>query len=209
MMAGVPLPAPWAVIATVAVAAVGVGGVAGIVLLDDDDDGRGERAAATSTTTTTTAAPSSAPPTEPTTAAPSTTATTATTRPSTTTTAVRTTTTTTTTTAAACGTGRATVAFVAKDLVTDAQSSTFVPQGVVDNQVSTPIEVAELVIEVVYPGGGVRSVRFATAGTVIAPGTSATFSGERITTEKPYESVRIARFGYHAAGRRECLVSAP
>ena len=111
--------------------------------------------------------------------------------------------------AAACGTGKATVSFTAKDLVTDALSSTFVPQVTVDNQVSNAIEVDDVSIEITYPNGETRAVRFTTAGTVIGAGTSASFTSDKVTTAQRYSSVRFTRFAYFTAGQKaNCLVAA-
>lgn len=198
----------------VAALVVGATGAAGLLLVDDEDDD-GSRAAAT---TTTTAPPTTVPTTvegaDTTTTTTATTAaaatTTTTTRPATSTTRAPATTATTSAAVAACGRGRAAVAFTAKDLVTDALSSSFIPQATVDNQVSAPIEVEEISIEISYPGGEVRLVRFATAGTVIAPGTSASFTADRITTARRYESVRFTRFTYFTQGNRaSCRVTTP
>lgn len=203
---------PKGVLIGVGVALLAAGGIAGTLLISDDED---EAAVAPTTTSTTEVATttSSAPDSTTTIPADSTT-TTATRRTRTTRVATSTTSTTggptTSVASATCGTGRASVAFGAKDLQTDAEKSTFVPQAIVDNQVTAPIEVEAIVIDVVYPGNVVRTVNFATAGTVIAPGTSATFSGERLTTPKRYEGARITRFTYVTSGRPDaCRVSAP
>lgn len=203
---------PKGVLIGVGVALVAAGGIAGTLLISDDEE---EAAVAPTTTSTTEVATttSSAPDSTTTTPADSTTTTT-TRRTRTTRVATSTTSTaggpTTSVASATCGTGRASVAFGAKDLQTDAEKSTFVPQAIVDNQVTAPIEVEAIVIDVVYPGNVVRTVNFATAGTVIAPGTSATFSGERLTTPKRYEGARITRFTYVTSGRPDaCRVSAP
>lgn len=176
---------------------------------DDDDDDEGASASTTSTSfaaavddTTTSTTAAGAATTSSSVAAGSTTtttraATTTTTRPTATTGVV-----------AACGTGKATVSFTAKDLVTDALSSTFVPQVTVDNQVSNAIEVDEVSIEVAYPNGETRSVRFTTAGTVIGAGTSASFTSDKLTTAQRYSSVRFTRFAYFTAGQKaNCLVA--
>ena len=195
--------------------AIGAAGIAGVFLISDDDDD--EEASATTTTTdelldTTTSSTTGVTDTTTSTTAP---ATTTTTRAATTTTAGAATTTTTrapttTVVVTACGTGKAAVAFVAKDLTTDALSSSFIPRAVVDNGVSQPIEVAEITVEVVYPGNDVRTVRFDTAGTVIAPGTSAGFDAAKITTAKQYDSARFTRFTYFTQGQpTACRVSAP
>lgn len=194
--------------------AIGAAGIAGVFLISDDDDD--EEASATTTTTdefldtTTSSTTGVTDTTTSTTAA----ATTTTTRGSTTTTTRAATTTTkaptTTVVATVCGTGKAGVAFVAKDLATDALSSSFIPRAVVDNGVSQPIEVAEITVEVVYPGNDVRTVRFDTAGTVIAPGTSAGFDAAKITTAKQYDSARFTRFTYFTQGQpTACRVSTP
>ena len=194
----------------------GAAGVGLVVLGDDDDDGED---AAFPLTTTTTVADTTVPPgsdTTTTTAAAATTTTTA--RSTTSTTRASTTTSTTTagssTTVAAspsaCGTGQASVAFAAKDLVTDAISSAFTPQATVANQVSQPIEVEEIVLEVIYPGNDVRTVKFSTSGTVIAPSTSASFTAERLTTARRYDSVRFTRFSYFTEVRQAtCRVTTP
>jgi hypothetical protein len=200
------------VLAIIAVVALGIAAVAfGIGDIGDDDDGD----AAATTTTTTTSVPFTT-----TTAVPVTDTTTTTAAPaSTTTTKPATTTTTrpaasTTTTLAAspssCGTGQASVAFNAKDLVTTAINSSFTPEATVSNQVSQPIEVEEIVLDVTYPGGVVRTVKFTTAGTVIAPGTSASFTADKLTTERKYESVRFTRFTYFTQGQAaNCRVTTP
>ncbi len=70
-----------------------------------------------------------------------------------------------------------------------------------------PIEVAELVYEIVYPDGN-RSITFPTAGTVIPPGGSSTFSGDALSTPKQYETARLVRFAYFTSGREaDCRVS--
>lgn len=193
-------------VAVVAVAAVGTG----ILVASNDDD---EDAASATTTTTATGFDD----TTITTSAASVLTTTTTAAQATTTTAARVTTTTaagsaTTTTkvVAACGSGKATVSFAAKDLVTDALSSTFTPQVTVDNQVSMPIEIDEVSIEVGYPNNETRVVRFTTAGTVIGPGTSAGFTSDKLTSAQRYSAVRFTRFTYFTEGKRAtCLVTTP
>lgn len=187
-----------------------VGSIGAFALLggdDDDDDDPGPAASTTTTivvlddttTSSTTAATSST-----TAAAPTTT----TTARSTTSTTARASTT--TGVVAACGSGRATVSFTAKDLVTDALSSTFTPQVTVDNQVNMPIEVDEVVLEVTYPNNETRTVRFTTAGTVIGAGTSASFTSDKLTTAQRYSAVRFIRFAYFTEGKRaNCLVATP
>lgn len=192
---------------------IGIAGVAGYFLVDDDDDD-GDEAASSLTTTTTTLTATSAPDTTAVVGdTTTTTAATTTTTSATTTTRATTSTTrapTTTVVATVCGSGRAAVAFAAKDLVTDALSSSFTPQATVDNQVSAAIEVAEIALEVVFPGNDVRTVTFSTAGTVIGPGTSASFTAEKITTPKRYESVRFTRFTYFTQGQpTACRVTTP
>ena len=187
-------------------------GVAAIVFADDDGD---DDAAASTTTTsgeTTTTTGGAGDDTTTTTLAGATTTTTAagtsTTRATTTTT--RRPSTTVAASTAACGSGQASVAFAAKDLVTDAVSSAFTPQATVSNQVDQPIEVEEIVLEVVFPGGDVRTVRFSTAGTVVAPGTSASFTADRLTSARRYESARFTRFTYFTQGRQAaCRVTTP
>ncbi len=191
----------------VAVVVIG-GGIGAFVLLggdDDDDRPAGDTTTTTTTTlfddTTTTSSPAVSG-TSTTTAA----VTTSTTRASTTTTTRATTT---TALVAACGSGKATVSFSAKDLTTDALSSTFVPQVTVDNQVSSPIEVDEVSVEVTYPNNEVRTVRFTTAGIVIGAGTSASFTSDKLTTAQRYSSVRFTRFAYFTEGQKAtCLVTA-
>lgn len=190
--------------AAVVVVLLGALGAFALVRSDDDD---ADTAATTTTTTTTTTAVL-----ETTTSAPG--ATSSTTAAATTTTAARATTTTaprtTTTTGvvAACGSGKATVSFTAKDLATDAISSTFVPQATVDNQVSVAIEVDDVTLEVSYPNGEVRTVHFATAGTVIGPGTTASFTSDKLTSAQRYSSVRFTRFAYFSEGNKaSCLVT--
>ena len=203
------------ILAAVVVVALGVAAVVfGLGNIGDDDDGGGGGAVTTTTTTsnttTTTAATGD---TTTTTAAAGTTSTTkpastTTTRPVTTTTAA--TSTTLSASPSACGTGQASVAFVAKDLVTTAIDSSFTPQATVDNQVSQPIEVEQIVLEVVYPGNDVRTVTFSTAGTVIAPGTSASFTAEKLTTARRYDSARFTRFTYFTEGQQSnCRVTTP
>ena len=132
-------------------------------------------------------------------------ATTTTTRATTTTSGA----TSTTVAVAACGTGKASVSFTAMDLVTDALSSTFTTQVTVDNQVSNPIEVDEISLEITYPNGELRTVRFTTAGTVIGPGTSASFTSDRLTSAQRYSAVRFTRFAYFTEGKKAtCLVAA-
>ena len=191
------------------------GAIAAAVLRDDDDDDD----LASSTTTTLPATTSSTTgiggDTTTTTqaggATTTTVATSSTTRASTTTTtAAGGASTTVAASPSACGEGQASVAFAAKDLVTDAVSSSFTPQATVSNQVSQPIEVEEIVLEVVFPGNDVRTVRFSTGGTVIAPGTSASYSGERLTTARRYDSARFTRFTYFTQGRQtNCRVTTP
>lgn len=200
------------IIAVLLVIVLGVAAVAlGLGNIGDDDD----EAPVTTTTTVpfefpgTTTVPVSD--TTTTTAAPATTTTTA--RPATTTTTRASTSTTSTTLAASpssCGTGQASVSFNAKDLVTTAINSSFTPEAVVSNQVSQPIEVEEIVLDVTYPDGAVRTVRFSTSGTVVAPGTSASFTAEKLTTERRYENVRFTRFTYFIQGQAaNCRVTTP
>lgn len=200
-------------VAVIAVVALGVAAVAfGLGNIGDEDDG--DQAAVTTTTTfpfTTTTAPPVTGDTTTTTAAAATT----TTRPATTTTTRAATTTSSTSTTlsaspSACGTGQASVAFTAKDLVTTAINSSFTPEATVDNKVTQAIEVEEIILDVVYPGNDVRTVRFTTAGTVIAPGTSASFTADRLTTPRRYESVRFTRFTYFTQGQQaNCRVTTP
>lgn len=179
-----------------------LGSVVGLALLvggDDDDDGDGPAISTTTTTSSTVPAATSS-----TTAAA---ATSTTARPTTTTTARSSTT---TGVVAACGSGKATVSFTAKDLVTDALSSTFTPQATVDNQVNMPIEVDEVSIEVTYPNNETRTVRFTTAGTVVGAGTSASFTSDKLTTAQRYSAVRFTRFAYFTEGKKAtCLVATP
>lgn len=176
-----------------------------------NDDGDGDTAGPTSTTTnstvfddTTTTTASAAV----TTSAPAATSTSSTTARASTTTAARASTT--TGVVAACGSGKATVSFSAKDLTTDALSSTFTPQVTVDNQVSAPIEVEEVTIEITYPGNEVRTVRFTTAGTVIGPGTSASFTSDKLTSAQRYQAARFTRFTYFTADQKaNCRVTTP
>lgn len=192
----------------VAVIVIG-GGIGAFVLLggDDNDDGQ----AGDTTTTTTTAALFDDTTTTSSPVVSDTSTTTAAVTTSTTKTSITTTTRVTTTTAlvAACGSGKATVSFSAKDLTTDALSSTFVPQVTVDNQVNNPIEVDEVSIEVTYPNNEVRTVRFTTAGTVIGTGTTASFTSDKLTTAQRYSAVRFTRFAYFTEGKKAtCLVAA-
>jgi hypothetical protein len=200
-------------VAVVVVVALGVAAVAfGLGNIGDDDDG--DSAAVTTTTTfpftTTSTTPAVTGDTTTTTAAATTTtgpATTTTTRPSTTTSS---TSTTLAASPSACGTGQASVAFTAKDLVTTAISSSFTPQATVDNKVSQAIEVEEIILDVTFPNNDVRTVKFTTTGTVIAPGTSASFTADKITTERKYESVRFTRFTYFTQGQQtNCRVTTP
>lgn len=185
------------------------GGIGAFVVVNDDD-GTGDAAASTTTSSTVTTALED-------TTTTSTLGTTSTTTRATTSTTARATTTSTarssTTTAApvpVCGSGKATVSFTAKDLVTDALSSTFTPQVTVDNQVSAPIEVEEVVIEITYPNNEVRTVSFTTAGTVIGPGTSASFTSDKLTSAQRYQAVRFTRFTYFTEGKRaDCRVTTP
>ena len=102
------------------------------------------------------------------------------------------------------------MAFTAKDLVTTAINSSFTPEATVDNKVTQAIEVEEIILDVVYPGNDVRTVRFTTTGTVIAPGTSASFTADRLTTPRKYESVRFTRFTYFTQGQQaNCRVTTP
>lgn len=199
------------VLAVILVIALGVAAVAfGLGGIGDDDD---DQAAVTTTTTFALTTTSTAVPVTDTTttSAPATSTTTAAT---TTTTRATTTTSSTSTTLAAspasCGTGQASVSFNAKDLVTTAINSSFTPEAVVNNGVSQPIEVEEIVLDVTYPGGDVRTVKFTTAGTLIAPGTTASFTADKLTTERKYESVRFTRFTYFTEGRQaNCRVTTP
>ena len=191
-----------------------MGGVVGYLLVEDDDiDDDDASAPLTTTTSSSTSTTLLDPAATAVTTTATTVATTTTTGPGTTSTSRVTTSTTTPTSTVpptTCGTGRAAVSFVAKDLVTDALSSSFTPEAVVENQVSAAIEVEELSLEVTYPGGEVRTVRFTTAGTVIGPGTSASFTADRITTAKRYESVRFTRFTYFTQGQpTACRVTTP
>lgn len=200
------------ILAVILVVALGVAAVAfGLGGIGDDDDGEGATLTTTTTLalTTTTAVPVTDLTTTTTAAA-----TTTTTGATTTTTRATTTTSSTSTTLAAspasCGTGQASVAFNAKDLVTTAINSSFTPEAVVNNGVSQPIEVEEIVLDVTYPGGDARTVKFTTAGTVIAPGTTASFTADKLTTERKYESVRFTRFTYFTQGRQaNCRVTTP
>ena len=201
----------WLAIAVVLIFSLGL---AAIVFADDDDDDSEDAAASTTTTTsgdTTTTGPAGDDTTTTTVAGTTTTAragTTSTTRSSTSTT--RGPSTTVAASSAACGSGQASVAFAAKDLVTDAVSSAFTPQATVANQVNQPIEVEEIVLEVIFPGGDVRTVRFSTSGTVVAPGTSASFTADRLTSARRYESARFTRFTYFTQGRQAaCRVTTP
>ena len=199
-------------VAVVVVVALGVAAVAfGLGNIDDDDDS--DQAAITTTTTvpftTTSTAPAVTADTTSTTVAAATT----TTRPAGTTTTRAPSTTTSTTLAAspsACGTGQASVAFTAKDLVTTAINSSFTPQATVDNKVSQAIEVEEIILDVTFPNNDVRTVKFATAGTVIAPGTTASFTADKLTTTRKYEAVRFTRFTYFTQGQQaNCRVTTP
>jgi hypothetical protein len=197
---------------------VALGSLVGVVLVDEDDD-EDDLASATTTTslfTTTSLATTTLPGATSSTTAASTASTTSTTRATTTSSSSTTSTTRATTTssstapAAICGTGRASVSFVAKDLTTDVLSSSFTPQANVDNQVSAPIEVEQITLEVVFPGNDVRTVNFSTAGTVIPAGNSASFTAEKITTAQRYESVRFTRFTYFTQGQpTACRVTTP
>lgn len=198
------------VVGAVAVLVLGCGIGAFVLIGGDDDDDDGTPIATTTTTANTlfddtTTSSTAAPATSSTTAAGATTTTTA--KPVTTTT-VRATTT--TGVVAACGVGKATVSFTAKDLVTDALSSTFTPQVTVDNQVNNAIEVDEVTIEVTYPNGEARTVRFTTAGTVIGAATSASFTSDKLTSAQRYSAVRFVRFAYFTEGKKaNCLVATP
>ncbi|MGH9152820.1 MAG: hypothetical protein ACRD03_10575 [Acidimicrobiales bacterium] len=199
-------------LAVVAVVALGVAAVAfGLGDIGDDDDDVATTTTTTSPLTTTTTIP----PGDDTTTTTAAATTTTTAAPTTTTTRRATTTTSATTTTlaaspSACGTGQASVAFTAKDLVTTAIDSSFTPQATVDNGVSQPIEVEEIILDVTYPGNEVRTVRFDTTGTVIAPGTSASFTAEKLTTARRYESARFTRFTYFTQGQQaNCRVTTP
>ena len=199
--------------------AVGIGGF--FVLQDDDDEEETASSTTTSSTTSTTfgdtTSTTAAAATSSTTAAATTSttarSTTTTTRGSTTTSTTTpgdSTTTTTSVSTSVCGSGTASVSFSAKDLVTDALSSSFTPQATVDNQVDKPIEVKALTLEVTYPGGERRNVTFATAGTVINPSTTASFTADKLTSAQRYQSVRFTRFTYFTAGQEAtCTVSTP
>jgi len=188
------------------------GGIGAFALLSgdgDDDDGTPGATTTTSSTSTvfddTTTSSTVAVATSSTTAAGATTTTTA--RAATTTTARATTT---TGVVAACGSGKATVSFTAKDLTTDAISSTFVPQVTVSNQVNKPIEVDEVTIEITYPNGEARTVRFSTAGIVVSPGTSASFTSDKLTSAQRYSAVRFIRFAYFSEGQKaNCVIATP
>ena len=201
------------IILAAAVIVVAAVGAAALFLVDDDDEDEAA-AVATSTTSTTFAdltSTTAAADTTTTTAATTTTTgkatTTTTTRPATTTTTRATTT---TVAAATCGTGRATVQFAAKDLVTDALSSSFTPQAIVNNQVSEAIVVEQITVEVLYPAGEVRTVNFTTTGTVIGSGTTASFTADRLTSAKQYEGARFTRFTYYSENRPDtCRVTTP
>ncbi len=227
-MEAVDIPGGKQAALAVAAALLGLGGLLGLVVVDDsgdDDVAASSSPDTTEPTTTTTPGAGAGATTLPgsgasITIAPTTTVTT-TTRPTTSTSRATTSTSgaTTTSTAAGpsttvasgvCGTGQASVAFTAKDLETNALSSSFTPQATVDNQLSAPIEVEAIVLEVVFPGGDVRTVRFTTAGTVIGPGTSASFTAEKITTPRRYESVRFTQFTYFTSGQpTACRVYTP
>lgn len=198
----------WAVVVLVVVA-VGIGVFAAT---RDDDESDSDSASSTTTTTAgtttsfddSTTTTSAAAATSSTTVARSTTSTSA---RATTTTAVRATT---ATGPGLCGSGKASASFTAKDLTTDALSSTFTPEVTVDNQVTASIEVEEVTIEVTYPNTEVRTVRFATAGTVIGPGTSASFASDKLTSAQRYQAVRFSRFTYFTEGRKaDCRVTTP
>ncbi|MGH9177772.1 MAG: hypothetical protein ACRD0N_04365 [Acidimicrobiales bacterium] len=193
---------------------VALGSAVGFLLVDEDDDEDDLAAVTTTTSLSTTTFPSTTtlPGATSSTTAASTTSTTraTTTSSSTTSTTGASTTTTTTAPSAVCGEGRASVSFVAKDLTTDVLSSSFTPQANVDNQVSAPIEVEQITLEVVFPGNDVRTVNFSVAGTVIPAGNSASFTAEKITTAQRYESVRFTRFTYFTQGQpTACRVTTP
>ena len=192
--------------------AVGIGAFFVVRDEDDPDDARSPATTTSSTlfedTTSTTVGATSS-----TTAAAATSSTTArststTTRASTTTTTGGTTTTTVLT--SRCGTGNASVSFAAKDLVTDALSSSFTPLATVENKVDQPIEVKEITVEVTYPNNEVRTVRFSTTGTVVAPGTTASFTSDKLTSAQRYSAVRFTRFTYFTQGQESnCTVTTP
>lgn len=196
-------------IIVIALLVFGVGVGAYVVLSGGDDESPAPTSSTTTSTTafedtTTTLAATST--TAAAAATSSTTAKATTTKSSTSTTARATTT---TVAVAVCGSGKATVSFNAKDLTTDALSSTFTPEATVDNQVSLPIEVAEITVEVTYPGE-TRTVHFSTAGTVIAPGTTASFTSDKLTSAQRYTSVRFTRFTYFTSGQQaSCTVTTP
>jgi hypothetical protein len=209
-------------LAAAAAALLALGGIVGLAVVDDDDDGDDTVLPTLTTTTTSTTTPGDTVP-DPGVTLTVSGSTTTTTTPRTTTSAAGTTTTTaktastTSTTGASstvpttnCGEGRASVSFTAKGLTTDALMSTFTPQATVDNQVSAAIEVEELVLDVVFPNNDVRTVRFTTAGTVIGPGTTASFTAEPISNPKQYETARFTRFTYFTSGQPSaCRVTTP
>ncbi len=207
-------------LAAAAAALLALGGIVGLAVVDDDDDGDDTVLPTLTTTTTPTTMPGDTVP-DPGVTLTVGGSTTTTTTPRTTTSAATTTTaktaSTTSTTGASstvpttnCGEGRASVSFTAKGLTTDALMSTFTPQATVDNQVSAAIEVEELVVDVVFPNNDVRTVRFTTAGTVIGPGTTASFTAEPITNPKQYETARFTRFTYFTSGQPSaCRVTTP
>lgn len=116
--------------------------------------------------------------------------------------------TTTTTRGGTCGSGTARVVFAAKDLATTPTESAFTPEATIDNQINKPIEVEEVVADVGFPDGSTFTVRFSTAGVVIAPGTSHSFTAERLVKPAQYTSATISRFAYFTEGlKARCRVS--
>ncbi|HET7487310.1 MAG TPA: hypothetical protein VFJ85_05230 [Acidimicrobiales bacterium] len=196
-------------IIVIALLVIGVG--VGVFVVLNSDSGSDDSASSTSTTastefedTTTTVAVT-------TTVAPAA-STTSTTAKTTTTTAKTTTTTakatTTTGVVAACGTGQAGVVFNAKDLTTDAISSSFIPEAVVTNSVSQPIEVADITLTITYPTE-TKTVHFATAGVVIDPGSSHSFTSDKLTTAQRYTGATFTQFTYFTSGQQaNCTVNA-
>lgn len=193
-------------------------GVAGYLVVSDGDgeDGPDDGALGTTSTTvddgpvltTSTTAAAGSTTASSTTVASSTTSTTTAGSTTTTTGGSATSTSSTTAPSGVCGTGTARVTFAAKDLTTTAAESAFVPEARVENLINRPIEVEVLVVDVTYPDGVSRQVTFTTAGVVIAPSTTATYTSERLVTPKQYTAAKVARFAYFTQGQKDrCRVS--
>ena len=193
-------------IAAVLIVLLAGAAIAGYLVATDDDDDADDDAALGPTTTAGLITTTTAADTTTSTTAPASTTTT-TTAATTTTTAAGSTTTTRPPTGV-CGTGTARVTIAAKDLTTTPTESAFVPEARVENAINRPIEVEALAADITYPDGAVRRVTFPTAGVVINPDATSTFTAERLATPTQYTGAKVVAFTYFTSGQRDrCRVS--